>query len=108
MIRRINTAIITATAGALATSACVWAFLALSVLPAVWPASLDVVQFISSGVLQLVALPVLAVAANLDNRRLAKQAREQHAATMKLLAEVHALHRSLHARISRAPLGDPA
>ncbi len=94
---RAERAAISAVARALATSACVWSFLALSLLPAFWIASLDVVQFISSGVLQLVALPVLAVAAKFDNRDLARQSAEQHDAVMEILADVRQAQAELHA-----------
>ena len=97
MIRSHSAALIAATAAALATPECVWAFLAIARLPAAWPASLNVVQFVSSGVLQLVALPVLAVAGSLDARRLARQADEQHRAAMAMLAEMHAIHREMRA-----------
>lgn len=61
--------------------ACVWAFWLIALVPLVWPQSLDVVQFISSGVLQLVALPVLAVAGAMQAQQSRKQARATYKTT---------------------------
>lgn len=90
------------TAYALATSACVWAFLGLSLLPTVWTKTLAVVQFASSGVLQLVALPVLGVQNKIESANLAKQMQEQHDATIEILKEVHQMHKELHASLKPA------
>jgi len=84
--------IVSATAAALATSACVWAFLALSLIPLVWVKVIAIIQFISSGVLQLVALPVLGVQNKMESTRLALQMQEQHDATMAILKELHQMH----------------
>lgn len=47
---------ISAQAALIEKPACVWAFWLIALVPLVWPQSLDVVQFISSGVLAKNAL----------------------------------------------------
>jgi ABC-type transport system involved in cytochrome bd biosynthesis fused ATPase/permease subunit len=79
-----------------ATMTAFYAFLALSLLPAAWPASMSVVQFISSGVLQLVALPLIAVSGVLLGRKAEVRAEQDHAALMELVAELHAKHDAAH------------
>jgi hypothetical protein len=71
--------------------ACFYAFTVLALLPLLWPQSMAVVQFISSGVLQLVALPLLAVAAKIITDQQA-----QHSAD---IAALHEKHDRLHAKI---------
>jgi hypothetical protein len=96
LLRRINRLFIGGCAAAIETSACVWSFTVLPLIPLVWPASLTAIQFISSGVLQLVALPVLAVSGKIQADRLAVQSREQHDATMEILADVRAMMAEVH------------
>lgn len=74
------------------TMACFYVFLLLALLPLVDPKTLPVVQFISSGVLQLVALPLLAVAA-----KIIQDQQAQHAAE---IASLHAKHDELHVKLS--------
>lgn len=106
ILRRINEVFISGCAAAIETSACVWSFTILPLIPLAWPAALLTVQFISSGLLQLVALPVLAVSGKRQADRLAKQAKEQHDAVMEILDdvrtmmdEIHQMHRELHLRV---------
>ena len=79
------------------TMACFYAFCVLALLPLAWPKLLPVVQFVSSGFLQLVALPLLAVAAKIiqDQQSHIKAQSEQHAAD---IAALHAKHDDLHAK----------
>ena len=77
---------------AFSTMACFWAFTALALLPFVWPRSMAVVQFISSGVLQLVALPLLAVAVRVINDKA-----DRHTSQ---IADLHAKHDRLHALVN--------
>lgn len=51
-LRRWSDRAILGMAAAIETQACVWSFWVLPLIPVVWPASLNVVQFVSSGVLQ--------------------------------------------------------
>ena len=94
--------------------ACFYAFLVLALLPLVYPASMAVVQFISSGVLQLIALPLLAVAAKIIQEQQdqhkrdvsalhAKQdaAAEMHVQHAADLAALHGKHDELHEAVRR-------
>ncbi len=101
MFRRANAAVIAWTADALATSAAVWGFLALTLMPLAWAGSLAVVQFVSSAVLQLVALPVLGVQNRIEAAKLARQMAEQHAEMLALVREVRAMHGELHRAIQQ-------
>lgn len=91
-MRRFNDWLALRLSAAFSTMACFYAFLILSLLPLVWHNSMEVVQFISSGVLQLVALPLLAVAAKVINDKA-----DQHA---KEISDLHEKHDKLHERLS--------
>lgn len=99
MLTAINRRIVLTSAAALGSSACVYTFFIFPLIPLLWPDTLNVVQFVSSGVLQLVALPVLAVAGDIQGRRTRQQSQEQHDAIMQILREVHAMHAELHAEL---------
>jgi hypothetical protein len=79
-----------------ATMECFWAFVVLALMPVAWPSSMEVVQFISSGVLQLVALPLLAVAGVVIGRKAEARAEQDHAALTELLQDLHAKHDTAH------------
>jgi hypothetical protein len=97
ILRRVNWLFISGCAAAIETSACVWSFTLLPLIPLVCPAAMVTVQFISSGLLQLVALPVLAVSGKIQADRLAVQSKEQHDATMVILEEVRRIGAETHA-----------
>lgn len=99
IVRHAGTAI-SAQASLIEKPACVWTFWLIALVPLVWPQSLDVVQFISSGVLQLVALPVLAVAGATQAQRSRKQARADHEAMMTMMRELRQMHAELHAKLN--------
>jgi hypothetical protein len=87
-----------------------WTCLVFSLLPLKWPSTLAVVQYASSGVLQLIALPLLGVGTILAARASDKLGAEQHAAVMEtvkdmriLMDEIHQMHKELHAKLG-APL----
>ena len=83
------------------TMACFYAFCVLSLFPLIYPQSLAVVQFVSSGVLQLVALPLLAVAAKVIQKQHATvmEMHEQHAAD---IAALHAKHDELYTTLTES------
>ncbi|MDE2469391.1 MAG: hypothetical protein KGL35_11760, partial [Bradyrhizobium sp.] len=82
------------------TMGCFWAFFILSLLPLVNASLMEPVQFISSGVLQLIALPLIAVAAKIEATRNASAAREQHDAVMETLADVRVMMADVHSLTS--------
>lgn len=100
-MRRFNEAVAVRASAAFATMGCFWAFLFLSLLPVVAPRTMGVVQFISSGVLQLVALPLISVASLITGVALAKQATEQHDAVIETLADVRAMQEELHRLVAK-------
>jgi len=84
---------------------CFWLFNLVALLPFIWPASLQIAQYISSGYLQLVALPLLAVVTVLTGRGAEARAQADHEAIMGEVETLRAIQSSqnqilseLHAR----------
>lgn len=89
-----------------ATMGFFWFCLIFSLLPLKWPASMPFVQYASSGVLQLIALPLIGVGTILAARSSDQLAKEQHDAVMEtvesmrqLVGEIHQLHIDLHVKV---------
>lgn len=83
-----------------------WFCLVLTLLPLKWPVTMPFVQYASSGVLQLIALPLIGVGTILAARASDQLAKEQHDAAMEtmqnvraMLAEVQQLHIELHVKL---------
>jgi hypothetical protein len=92
-----------------ATMGFFWFCLVFSLIPLKWPATMPFVQYASSGVLQLVALPLLGVGTVLAARASDRLAKEQHDAVMEtvsdlheLMAELHKMHVELTAKVDNA------
>jgi len=92
-----------------ATMGFFWFCLIFSLLPLKWPAVMPFVQYASSGVLQLIALPLLGVGTILAAKSSDKLAKEQHDAVMEtvkdmqiLMAEIHQMHRELALKVGEA------
>lgn len=64
------------------TMTCFWIFNILALLPLIWPIAMPVIQFVSSGYLQLVALPLLAVSGIILSRDGEFRAKQDHTAIM--------------------------
>jgi hypothetical protein len=79
-----------------ATMGFFWFCLIFSLIPLKWPATMPFVQYASSGVLQLVALPLLGVGTVLAARASDRLAKEQHDAVMETVTNLHALMNELH------------
>jgi hypothetical protein len=79
-----------------ATMGFFWFCLIFSLIPLKWPASLPFVQYASSGVLQLIALPLLGVGTILAARAADKLGKEQHDAVMETVNDMHILMTELH------------
>ncbi len=95
-MRRFNEWLAIHLAEAFATMTAFYGFTCLALLPLVWPQSMSVVQFVSSGVLQLIALPLLAVSGVIIGRKADARAEQDHAALVELLAALHAKHDAAH------------
>ena len=87
-VGRVNDWIAVKLSALFSTMACFWLFCGLALLPLPCPKMMPYVQFISSGFLQLVALPLLAVAAKIIQKQ-----QEQHQRDIQAL---HAKHDALH------------
>lgn len=79
-----------------ATMGFFWFCLVFSLIPLKWPATMPFVQYASSGVLQLVALPLLGVGTVLAARASDRLAKEQHDAVMETVTNMHALMAEMH------------
>lgn len=106
-LSRLNDQIALRANAVFATMGFFWFCLILTLLPLKWPATMPFVQYASSGVLQLVALPLLGVGTLLAARASDKLAKEQHDAVMEtvndvreMLSELHQLHLDLHIKVS--------
>jgi hypothetical protein len=89
-----------------ATMGFFWFCLILTLLPLKWPITMPFVQYASSGVLQLIALPLIGVGTILAARSSDQLGKEQHDAVMEtvesmrqLMTEIHQLHIDLHVKI---------
>lgn len=71
---------------------CVYAFTLLALAPTAWPASSVFIQYVSSAVIQLVALPLIMVGQSVMNRSSERRAKQDHETLLKILHElrVHA------------------
>ena len=91
-MRRFNEWLALRLSAAFSTMVCFYAFCVLALLPLAWHRSINVVQFISSGVLQLVALPLLAVAGKIITDK-----QDQHS---EQIAALHAKHDAAHPEVA--------
>ena len=97
-----------------ATMGFFWVCLVFSLLPLKWPATMPFVQYASSGVLQLIALPLLGVGTLLAARSSDQLAKEQHDAVMEtvtsmhlLMTELHEMHVELTAKVTEVLAQEP-
>lgn len=84
---------------AMMTMWCVYAFFALAVVPAFFPAAENIVQYISQSVIQLVALPLIMVGGSVLSRAQESRASQDHEALMEVLADVRNLVNATHAAV---------
>ncbi len=105
-LSKINDSIALRSNAIFATMGFFWFCLVFSLIPLKWPATMPFVQYASSGVLQLVALPLLGVGTVLAARASDRLAKEQHDAVMEtvndmheLMTEIHQMHTELNAKL---------
>lgn len=77
---------------AMSTVWTVYLFLGLSVLPLLVPSTMSAIQYISSAVLQLVALPLIMVGQNILGRASELRAAEDHQRLLEILKDIKQLH----------------
>ena len=75
----------------MSTMTCVYMFLALSLLPLVFPALTTFCMYISSTIIQLIALPLIMVGQNLMGREQERRATEDHLALIEMMSEMRTL-----------------
>ena len=92
----LNDRIATKASAAAFTMPFFWGCVVLVTVPLVFPAAMPVVQYISSGYLQLILLPLIGVAAVIADRaasgeraRIEAERKEDHAHITAMLQEVH-------------------
>jgi len=95
-VSRLNDTIALRSNQIFATMGFFWFCLIFSLIPLKWPGTMPFVQYASSGVLQLVALPLLGVGTILAARASDKLGKEQHDAVMETVTDMHILMRELH------------
>ncbi|OYV39649.1 MAG: hypothetical protein B7Z80_06690 [Rhodospirillales bacterium 20-64-7] len=107
-VSRLNNSIAIRANQIFATMGFFWFCLIFSLIPLRWPATMPFVQYASSGVLQLIALPLLGVGTLLAARASDQIGKEQHDAVMEtvrnmqaLMTELHEMHRELTERVGR-------
>lgn len=98
-----------------ATMGFFWFCLIFALIPLKWPVAMPFVQYASSGVLQLIALPLIGVGTILAARSSDQLAKEQHDAVMetvdsmrKLVGEIHQLHIELHVKVGEVLVNQAA
>lgn len=73
-----------------------WFCLFFTLVPLRWPSTMPFVQYASSGVAQLVLLPLIAVGVAIKSRSSDRQREEDHAALMELVNALHDKHDASH------------
>ena len=96
MMKKINDWLAIKLTLGMSTMWCVYAFFALAVLPTFIPGIEQVCMYISSTVIQLVALPCILVGQSLLNKKSERRAAQDHATLMKNLAMLQQLVADSH------------
>ena len=73
----------------------------LSFTPFVFPSTLNLVQFISSGFLQLILLPIVLISGNLQSRHSELRAEADYQTNLKAELEIQRLHDKLDALMGK-------
>ena len=79
---------------------CFWALNIGLAVGLIVPATMPLVQFLSSAWFQAVALPLIGVSATISAMEVMALIRETHDAVMEMLTDLHAKHDRLHAAIN--------
>lgn len=112
-VSALNDAIALRSNAVFATMGFFWFCLIFSLIPLKWPGTMPFVQYASSGVLQLIALPLLGVGTILAARSSDKLAKEQHDAVLEtvnnmheLMTEIRQMHIELTAKVEKSLAAD--
>ena len=90
-ITKTNLRIAVAATIGMSTMTCVYMFLALSLLPLAFPSLTTFCMYISSTIIQLIALPLIMVGQNLMGREQERRSTEDHLALIEMLSEMRTL-----------------
>lgn len=98
-ITKANLRIAVAATIGMSTMTCVYLFLAISLLPLAFPAMTTFCMYISSTIIQLIALPLIMVGQNLMGREQERRSTEDHLALIEMLSEMRTLLKDADAEV---------
>lgn len=87
MLKTINNKIALTSVGLMSSIWCVYLFTIWSLLPSVFPDLQNLVFYVSGGVIQLVALPLIMVGQNLIGANAEQRAQEDHERLIEILKD---------------------
>ena len=90
-INRFNELVAAHSTLAMSTMWCVYVFFVWSILPLIWSDAKDAVFYVSGGIIQLVALPLIMVGQNVLNRASEERAQKDHEALMEQIMLIRQL-----------------
>jgi hypothetical protein len=105
LIQKINEFVAARATLLMSTMWCVYVFLIWSLLPLAFPHLQAVVFYVSGGVIQLVALPLIMVGQDVLSRKSETRAQEDHDTIMAAFEEIKAMHKEL--QLVLVPSPDP-
>jgi uncharacterized membrane protein len=94
-ISKLNEKIAIAATIVMSTMWCVYSFMIWALLPLLFPKVEPVVFYVSGGVIQLVALPLIMVGQNVLNRKSEERAEEDHRTILAEFKEIKAVHNEI-------------
>lgn len=100
-IKALNDRIALQTTVLMGSMGCVYLFLIWSLLPTIFPKLQSFVFYVSGGVIQLVALPMIMVGSAVLSRASEARAQEDHETIMAEMAELKAMHAELHEALQK-------
>jgi len=100
-LSKINDSIALKTVAWMSSIWCVYFFFIWSMLPTVIPSLQDFVFYVSGGIIQLVALPLIMVGQNLAGKAAEERAEEDHEHLVEILADIREDHASLKAIVAK-------
>jgi len=95
-LKALNERIASTTTVLMGSMGCVYLFAIWSILPVLFPKLQSFVFYVSGGVIQLVALPLIMVGSAVLSKKSEERAIEDHETLMAEMAELKAMHDELH------------
>jgi hypothetical protein len=94
-LSKLNDSIALKTVAWMSSIWCVYFFFIWSMVPTLIPAMQDFVFYVSGGIIQLVALPLIMVGQNLSGAAAEKRAQEDHEHLVEILKDIQEDHQAL-------------